>query len=351
MLCGAALTIGAAGWVLWQHYAPPAEAPEPPLPEPAPTASAPPVAPPEQAVPEAGTHIGSATDSEVAQAAAAQAARETAARDAAALEQAQRNVQGARAEQIGVYLQLARKRLASGVLIDPADDSARTYLDSALALAPEDAEVRATSIALGEALIAQFRRAIAAGDSAAAQRWFTACSDYRIASATLNDLSAQLGKLQSQQQSPAQVAAPITAAATTAPASAAAPAPTPTPMQAPATASGAAPVAASIDSSAPAAAAAPGTELVAESSLTRVLFVTPDYPRDAFINSVSGWVDLEFTVTAQGRVADVEVLSAEPKGTFDSAARTAIAHSRYRPVMRDGVPVAVRSRIRMRFQR
>jgi len=122
-------------------------------------------------------------------------------------------------------------------------------------------------------------------------------------------------------------------------------------MQAPATASGTAPGAASTDSSAPAAPAAPDTELVAESSLTRVVFVTPDYPRDAFINSVSGWVDLEFTVTAQGRVADVEVLSAEPKGMFDSAARTAIAHSRYRPVMRDGVPVAVRSRIRVRFQR
>jgi TonB family protein len=355
MLCGAALTIGAAGWVLWQHYAPPAEAPEPPLPEPAPAASAPPIAPPNPASPETGTRLGSATDGEAAQAAAAQAARETAARDAAALEQAQRNVQGARAEQIGVYLQLARKRLASGALIDPADDSARTYLDSALALAPEDAEVRATSIALGEALIAQFRRAITAGDSAAAQRWFTACSDYRIASQTLNDLSAQLGKLQSQQQAPAQVAAPTTAAATTAPASTAAPAPTstptPSPMQAPATASGTAPGAAATDSGAPAAPAAPGTELVAESSLTRVVFVTPDYPRDAFINSVSGWVDLEYTVTAQGRVADVEVLSAEPKGMFDSAARTAIAHSRYRPVMRDGVPVAVRSRIRMRFQR
>ncbi len=56
----------------------------------------------------------------------------------AALEQAQRSAQGARADQVALYLQLARKRLASGALIDPADDNARTYLESAMALAPDN---------------------------------------------------------------------------------------------------------------------------------------------------------------------------------------------------------------------
>jgi protein TonB len=90
--------------------------------------------------------------------------------------------------------------------------------------------------------------------------------------------------------------------------------------------------------------------LVSESSLTRVRFVPPVYPDDALAHGISGWVDLEFTVTGDGKVADIVVLNAEPSGVFERAARAALAHSRYRPVQRDGVPVAQRTRMRVRFQ-
>jgi periplasmic protein TonB len=97
-------------------------------------------------------------------------------------------------------------------------------------------------------------------------------------------------------------------------------------------------------------AAAPAQTWVPESTLTRVQFVSPTYPEEALSRNISGWVDLEFTVTAEGKVTDIAVVAGEPSGVFDRAARTALARSRYQPVTRDGVPVAQRVRIRVRFK-
>jgi protein TonB len=320
-LSGVALAAGAIAWAVWHQSAPPAPA--------APAqadAAASSRAPDDAAAREAAAREAAARDTAAHEA----ATREAAAREAA-LEQAQRTALGARADQLSVYLQLARKRLASGALIEPADDSARSYVASAVALAPEDPEVRAASIALGEALIAEFRRALAAGDTAEARRWLSACGDYRINSATLNELTAQLRQAQepvTRPAAPAVEAAPATAppAATVPPADTAPPAVT-----------------------APPAAASANT-VVSEGSLTRLLFVPPDYPDEALAQRITGWVELEFTVTDEGKVADIVVLAAEPRGVFERAARAALARSRYRPVQRDGVPVAQRTRIRVRFQ-
>jgi protein TonB len=276
--------------------------------------------------------------------AARDAALREAARAAAALEQAERSAQGARAEQVALYVQLARKRLASGALLEPADDSARSYLESAVALAPDDPDVRSTSIALGEAMIVQFRRAIAAGDVAQSQRWLKACNDYRIGSATLSELSGQLQKLQDAQRAETDAAPPVPMPATAnspstaAPAANAAPAPA-TPAAAPAA-----------SAAVPAPAAAAAADWIDESRLSRVTFVTPTYPQEALDRYISGWVDLEFTVTPQGKVADITVLAAEPTGMFEHAARGALARNRYLPVMRDGVAVVQRVRIRVRFK-
>jgi protein TonB len=300
------------------------------------------------------------------------ATHDSAARDAvrasAALEQAQRNAQGARADQVALYVQLARKRLASGALIEPADDNARGYLESATSLAPDDPDVRAASIALGEAMIVQFRHAIAAGDLAGSQRWFKACTDYRVGSATLSDLSVQLQKLQSAQENEAETAvtqgperahaAIPPAPAASAPAAVPAPQPgVPAPATVAVTAPALSPTPAATSAPAPAPAPASGTAAVEpaqtwvpESTLTRVLFVPPSYPDEALSRNISGWVDLEFTVTPEGKVTDITVLAAEPSGVFDRAARGALTRSRYRPVTRDGVPVAQRARIRVRFK-
>jgi hypothetical protein len=117
-----------------------------------------------------------------------------------------------RIEQAHAYVELARKRLASGALLEPADDSARAFVRSAQAQASKDAEVRAVAVALGEALIGAVRRAIAAGDQQQAARWLKACRDYRVNAATVNQLAAQLEALRSAAATAAVPANPAASA-------------------------------------------------------------------------------------------------------------------------------------------
>ena len=213
-------------------------------------------------------------------------------REAVLAEQVRRTASSARAEQAHTYLQLARKRLASGALLTPADDSARSYLQAALALAPNDADVQAFASAFDQAL--------------------------RLAS---------LAQAPGVQAAPAPESAPaVTAAATT-------PATTLATTQA-------------------TASATPATvpDVVPESLLQRAHFVPPVYPPDALERGLSGTVDLEFTVAPSGEVTDIAIQAAEPHGVFEQAAVAALSHSRYRPVERDGVAIAQRARIRLRFQ-
>jgi protein TonB len=78
---------------------------------------------------------------------------------------------------------------------------------------------------------------------------------------------------------------------------------------------------------------------------------TPDpaYPPVAFRNGAEGWVELDFTVTEQGTVRDVEVVNAEPAGVFDAAAVAAVAAWRYRPRVVNGRPVMQRSSVTLSF--
>ncbi|HXL97969.1 MAG TPA: energy transducer TonB, partial [Steroidobacteraceae bacterium] len=96
--------------------------------------------------------------------------------------------------------------------------------------------------------------------------------------------------------------------------------------------------------------AAATPEVVPESQLQRQHFVQPVYPPDALADGLGGSVELEFTVTPAGAVTDIKVQAAEPRGVFEQTAIAALSHSRYRPVERDGVPIAQRARIRLRFK-
>jgi len=75
----------------------------------------------------------------------------------------------------------------------------------------------------------------------------------------------------------------------------------------------------------------------------------PAYPPAAFRDGVEGWVELDYTVTEQGTVRDVEVVSAEPGGVFDAAAVAAVAAWRYRPRVVNGRPVMERSSVTLSF--
>ena len=323
---------------------------------------------------------------------------ESEAREAALADQVKRTTAAARSEQAHVFVQLAQKRLASGALLEPADDSARSYVQGAVGLAPDDADVHAVALALGEALLAKFRAAIAAGDADAAARWLQGCRDYHLGDGTLEQLGTQLTALQRAQSSRAEELQALQRQFTQRLASGAllepadenalasyrrlkaldpANAALPTMLHALATAvtadvqariarndlAGAdarlhAALDAGLDGAELAAAAAAlelaqamaTPEVIPEGRLQRAHFVAPVYPPDALAKHLSGYVELEYTVTPAGEVTEIKILAADPPGVFDQAAITALSQSRYHPVLRDGVAIAQRVRVRLRFK-
>jgi TonB family protein len=397
------LIAAALGAALW--YRPPTGAAPTPLP-----ASTPPTVSPAAAAAAAAASaaaqaakVAEAERDAIDRAAAERAERDrlisdSEAREAALTEQVRRTATSARAEQVHVYLQLAQKRLASGALIEPGDDSARSYLQSAIALSPDDAEVRSFSATLGEALIDKLRAAISAGDADSAARWLAACRDYQVNGATLAQLGDQLAALQharsaradqiaslqhsfDQHLANAQLLEPADDSAlgqyrrlkALDPDNAALPV-----MLHALRSALAADVQARVARNdlggaeqrlqAASAAGLDGEELTGasaalerarsaatpdflpETRLQRVRFVQPVYPQDAIERGISGSVDLEFTVTPTGGVADIQVLASEPRGVFEQAAISALTQDRYKPVERDGVAVAQRVRLRLRFK-
>ncbi|MEP6884220.1 MAG: energy transducer TonB [Gammaproteobacteria bacterium] len=93
-----------------------------------------------------------------------------------------------------------------------------------------------------------------------------------------------------------------------------------------------------------------GAPQVAEASLTRVKSIAVDYPGDALRKNIEGWVDLSFMVTTEGRVTKVRVLDSSPAGVFDAAAAKALSRSRYNPMLQDGKPIVVDSKLRIAFR-
>lgn len=75
----------------------------------------------------------------------------------------------------------------------------------------------------------------------------------------------------------------------------------------------------------------------------------PVYPYRARTQRLQGFVDVQFTVTPEGRVEDAVVLHAEPRYVFDDAALTAVRRWTFTPGIRGGRPVAARMQIRIRF--
>jgi|TARA_B110000483_G_scaffold243624_1_gene334605 protein TonB len=79
----------------------------------------------------------------------------------------------------------------------------------------------------------------------------------------------------------------------------------------------------------------------ADGSYVPIFQVPPQYPRRAAERGIEGCVLLEYTVTPAGSVSEPTVINAIPKGLFDRAATRAALRYKYKPLIRDGVPVAV----------
>ncbi|MGB5510322.1 MAG: energy transducer TonB [Woeseiaceae bacterium] len=84
-------------------------------------------------------------------------------------------------------------------------------------------------------------------------------------------------------------------------------------------------------------------------SLVRTKYVAPKYPRNALRRNLSGWVDVEFTVSTDGTVKDVGARASEPGDVFVDSATRAVEQWEFEPVSSDGAVIEKRAAVRMAF--
>ncbi len=302
---------------------------------------------------------------------------------------------------VAQFLQRGRDALQHGQLIEPTEQNARFYLESARALAPDNADVQQAQQDLNARLLAEGTQALAAGNAERGGYWATAAGDagadpaqvaslrqrveqlrssatadtlahlstlfnQRLAQGKLIDPETDSAKFYLAQLTEADPAHPSTQQARTAfaarlldeagKARGAQDYPLAGAWLTQARAAGAdASAVAALDAqlratAAPPAAAAPPTGFVNASTLTQTHYVSPRYPTAAQQHKVGGWVDVQFTVATDGSVADPSIVGAEPVGVFERSALDAVRRWRYQPVTRDGRALSERARVRVLFE-
>ena len=187
-----------------------------------------------------------------------------------------------------------RQRMSAGKLIDPPGDSARDMLAKLSAAASGRPEVEELSRALSQRLLDTSKQAMAAKAYDRAAQLIAGARDVgaRYNEAAISQ--AELALAAAREASAAQ-------------------------------------------------------SIISAASLKRTRTVNPVYPESARKRGVEGWVELAFTVQANGTVDDVEVRNASPAEVFDDAAVRAIRQWRFEPVQRNGERVAQRAMVRLKF--
>ena len=77
--------------------------------------------------------------------------------------------------------------------------------------------------------------------------------------------------------------------------------------------------------------------------------IPPQYPRDAARSGVTGWVQLEVTVNADGSVRGAKVLDSKPRGIFEASAVQAVLRWKFKPKIKDGKPVEQKGSQKIEF--
>jgi TonB family protein len=90
--------------------------------------------------------------------------------------------------------------------------------------------------------------------------------------------------------------------------------------------------------------------IVQAGALKRTREVLGQYPREAQLRGIEGWVDIEFTIAADGTPQDLVVRGAEPADVFERSALDALRRWRFVPIVRDGQAIAQRAILRMKYE-
>lgn len=86
------------------------------------------------------------------------------------------------------------------------------------------------------------------------------------------------------------------------------------------------------------------------SEVTPLNNILPVYPDSARRRGLEGYVQLAFTITADGRVENLRVVESSPARVFDRAARRAASRWRFAPRQVNGQPVAREAVKRLEFK-
>ncbi len=225
----------------------------------------------------------------------------------------------------GKFVKLAQARLQQDRLIDPPNDNAAFYLDRARRAGATPAAIAAETRALQQRVLESARTAIDQRRFTDADRWIVEGRSESAGAAAIaalqNDLAAARAKEAHSKPDLPAAASPGSASASGDDALNA--------------------------RSAPSAGAA---ATAAQPALVLLQPLRPEYPREAALKGVEGWVELGFIVTADGKPAKVRVTNASPAGVFDKAAVAAMQHARYQPLSTTDRSVSRQAGVRVSFR-
>jgi TonB family protein len=188
---------------------------------------------------------------------------------------------------------LVNQRLAEGKVLDPAADSAKFYLAQLVQADPDHPSTQAARQAFAARVLGEAKNAARRQDDAGAQRWLSVAHEAGVDQASIDGVNRDIRAAQD--------------------------------------------------------AAKGAGEVATAGSLELVHYVPPEFPLPARQEAMSGWVDVQFVVRADGSVSDIAVVGAQPAGVFEQPALDAVRKWRYRPILRDGHPINQRARVRVRF--
>lgn len=299
-----------------------------------------------------------------------------------------------RAEQATRFLSLARKRLAQGRLVEPADDSALTYLRATRNNGGESLAVDEFAGQLGDAMLARSRSALEDGSPALAREWLGRADALEVDLDGMEPLEEAIVRreaIDAERDRLLALAADRLAAGQLIRPDGDSARDYLRAVQAlmprdPRASQGLERVAEALLDRAEVAFDA-GDYETAESWLTaaresgidnrtaadldrriqvamapppepesrpepvpvRRKYVPPKYPRDALLRGLEGTVAVAFTVMPDGEPENVSVVSATPRNTFDRAAVNAVRQWQFDPVVIDGQPVEHAMQVEIEF--
>lgn len=211
------------------------------------------------------------------------------------------NIEAARAGNVRAerakLLVLANQRIAQGRLIEPTGDSARHYIDLLRAADPAFDGLSDTTALFATRALTDARQLVTAGNPDRAETLLGAATDTGAPASEVAAITTEIAAARSARQAAARKA-----------------------------------------------------QVLPETALKRTKVIAPTYPQRALDKGVQGWVDIEFTLAADGTVRDAVVKASEPAGTFDRAALNAVERWRYEPYLVNGAATEPRVATRVRFQ-